>query len=287
MLSSKKFRLGTITVVFCAILSFAGEYTLAEQRPERIASTHLCTDQLLMLLAEPERIVSLSYFASNPDMSMMAESARTYPVNHGLAEELVLQKPDLILTSQFGSPSILILKSLGYQVLSVPVALTLEDIRENIQTVADAIGDPNRGREVVRQFDLELNQVSAPFHEPRPKMLIYEANGYTTGKQTLQSDILKTAGFTNLADELGISGNQYLPLEALVIHPLDALMTASDYEQNSLAYEVPNHPALRSAFENVPRVNIPGKIWICGTPFVLDALRLLTEFRIEVAESVK
>ncbi len=252
---------------------------VVEQKPTRVASTHLCTDQLLMLLAEPEHIVSVSHFASNPDMSMMAEAAEIHPVNHGLAEELVLKKPDLILTSQFGSPGVLILKSLGYRVISIPVALTLDDIRVNIQTVAEALGEPVRGTELIRKFNEDLRQAVAPYQEPRPTIVIYEANGYTTGKRTLRSEILELAGFINLAAQLGISSSQYLPLEALVMHPLDALMTAADAEKNSLAYEVPNHPALRTVFRDVPKVNIPGKVWICGTPFVTQALRQLTEFR--------
>ncbi len=275
----------TAIVAITALSPLILKDALAEQKPARVASTHLCTDQLLMLLAEPERIVSLSHYASNPDMSMMAESARAYPINHGLAEELVLQHPDLILTSQFGSPSILILKSLGYRVISIPVALTIEDIRVNIQAVAEAIGEPERGRGLIRQFNDELRQATAPDREPRPTILIYEANGYTTGKHTLQSDILEMAGFTNLAAQLGISSNQHLPLEALIMHPLEALMRVSDNEKNSLAYEVPNHPALRTVFRNVPTIDIPGKMWICGTPYVAQALRRLTDFRVKVVRS--
>ncbi len=270
------------SVIGLFVLFLAASSALAEQKPERVASTHLCTDQLLMLLAEPRQIASLSHFASNSSMSMMADAAELYPVNHGLAEELVLQKPDLILTSQFGSPSILILKSLDYRVLSIPVALTLDDIRKNIMTVAEAIGESDRGQILVKQFDDEINEMIVADEVRRPTMLIYEANGYTTGEQTLRSDILEIAGFSNLATQLGIPNDQYLPLEILVGQPLDALMTASDNERNALAYEVPNHPALRNAFENVPRINIPGKMWICGTPFVTEALRQLVNFRNEV-----
>lgn len=286
MLINVKILLRLTGLAIFSIASVLNALSYADQKPERIASTHLCTDQLLLLLAPPQRIVSLSHFASNPEMSMMAQAAKSYPANYGLAEELILYEPDLILTSQFGSPGILLLRSLGYQVLSIPVAQTIEDIRTNIKTVAEAIGEQARGAALIEQFDSEIDALRISDRETRPTIVVYDANGFTTGTQTLRSEVLELAGFSNFAAQLGLSDNRYLPLELLVMHsPLDALMINSNAEYNALAYELPSHPALRTAFTSVPTVNNPGKIWICGTPFVTQALRQLTEFRQTLVDS--
>ena len=258
-------------------------FVSADQSPQRIASTHLCTDQLLLLLSEPENIVSLSYFASNPSMSMMHEQASSYPVNHGLAEELVVLDPELILTGEYGHPSILLLRSLGYRVVSVPVALTVEDIRSNIHLIAEAIGQPERGASLVAEFDQRMRTRELQGDGSRPVIAMYGANGYTTGRSTLRTQIIERAGFKNLAVELGIVNNRHLPLEILVSHSLDAVILDSASESPALADELPNHPALRVALDNVPRVNVPNKMWICGTPFVADALDHLVAFRQRIA----
>ena len=64
---------------------------------------NLCTDQLLLLLVERNRIASLSYFASDPGYSVLADMAAGIPVNRGQADEVITFAPDLILTSQFSA----------------------------------------------------------------------------------------------------------------------------------------------------------------------------------------
>ena len=271
--------------IFCfvfAVLFVCFKIASADQKPERIASTHLCTDQLLLLIADPDRIASLSIFASNPNMSMMAESAQPYPVNHGLAEELVVLNPDLILTSQFGSPNVLLLQRLGYRILNIPVALTIDNIRSNILVIADAIGERDRAENLIREFNRRIELQRVPEHEPHPMIVMYQPNGYTFGDQTLRSQIIEYAGFKNLAIELGMSHTRHLPLEVLITSRLDALMVETDYDHAALAHELPNHPAIQTAFADVPRVDVPGKMWICGTPFITDALEHLVKFRSQI-----
>ena len=278
-------RNNLMRTIFCfvsAVSFVCFQFASADQKPERIASTHLCTDQLLLLIADPDRIASLSTFASNPEMSMMVESAQPYPVNHGLAEELVVLNPDLILTSQFGSPNVLLLQRLGYRILNIPVALTIDDIRSNILVIADAIGERDRAENLIREFNDRIELLRVPEHKPRPIIVVYRPNGYTSGDQTLRSQIVEYAGFKNLAVELGMSHNRQLPLEVLITSRIDALMMETDYDHAALAYELPNHPAIQTAFADVPRVDVPGKTWICGTTFITNALDHLVRFRSKI-----
>ena len=57
--------------------------------PRRIVSTNVCTDQLVLMLAERARIASISYLAADPTMSSMSREAVGLRVNHGLAEEII------------------------------------------------------------------------------------------------------------------------------------------------------------------------------------------------------
>ena len=274
-------------VAIAGLIIFANSVAYAESKPQRIVSTHLCTDQLLMLIADPNNLVSLSHFATNPEMSMMVDRAASFPVNHGLAEELVLLNPDLILTSQFGSPNVLILKKLGYRIVSVPVAQSLNDIRSNIRLIAAEIDEQQRGEDLIARFDRDIQVAEFVDSNDRPTILVYEANGYTIGRNTLRSEIIEKAGFVNLASKLGVSGNRRLPLETLVGQSLDAWMVSSRFKHAALAHELPNHPALKNKFASVPRVEVQGKIWICGTPFVAQALAQLSEFHRELIEQAK
>ncbi|RLA20277.1 MAG: ABC transporter substrate-binding protein, partial [Gammaproteobacteria bacterium] len=70
-------------------------------KPQRIVSLNLCADQLLLQLAEPKAIASLTHLAADPELSYLAEEATNYPLNYGSAEEILQLDPDLILAGSF------------------------------------------------------------------------------------------------------------------------------------------------------------------------------------------
>jgi iron complex transport system ATP-binding protein len=82
--------------------------------PRRIVSMNVCTDQFVMLLAERERIQSVSWLARNPEVSTTADDAAAIPVNHGLAEEILPLRPDLVVAGTFTTrPTVYLLRRLG------------------------------------------------------------------------------------------------------------------------------------------------------------------------------
>ena len=254
------------------------------EKPKNIVSTHLCTDQLLLLLSDYDRIASLSFFSHNPGMSAMSDTAKYFPVNHGFAEEIVALDPDLILTSTFGHSSILLLKKLGYRVSIIPVASNLSDIATNIRLVAEAIGEEERGEAMAVSLTSRIDAVSLPDVTKRPLLAIYNQNGFTFGQEALITQLIETAGFRNLGAELELGTAQHLPLELLLVHQPDALMLGDRSTSAALANELPNHPSLRRRYADVPRIDMQSHLWICGTPFVADALDYLVEQRIRLSQ---
>src|SRR3954470_242770 len=51
--------------------------------PQRVASLKLCTDELLLLIAAPQQIVSLSYLSQLPEETPFWAKARAYRRNDG------------------------------------------------------------------------------------------------------------------------------------------------------------------------------------------------------------
>jgi iron complex transport system substrate-binding protein len=70
-------------------------------RPQRIVSIGLCTDQLLLMLADRGQIASLSVWAKDANMSYMIDSVGDIPLNNASIEEVVRLQPDLVLASEF------------------------------------------------------------------------------------------------------------------------------------------------------------------------------------------
>ena len=74
-------------------------------RLPRIVSMNVCTDQLLLTLADPEQILGLSRFSRDGWQSWAADDARRYPVLSGGAEDVLVLKPDIVVASLFDKRS--------------------------------------------------------------------------------------------------------------------------------------------------------------------------------------
>lgn len=272
-------RFSVVVVAVALTLATTGAVP-ASAKPERIVSLNLCTDQLVMLLADRERIASVSYLAADPHASALASEAAGFRVNHGLSEEILPMNPDLVLAGAFTSrPTVFLLRKLGYSVVELPVASSLDDIRSNIRVVAEAIGEQARGEAMVAAFDARLPPRRLAPAGPRPLAVLFWANGYTSGKGTLANAAVEAAGFRTLGSELGLTGTSQLPLETLLASEADVLVVGRERDRPALANEIFRHPALRRSFATRLKVSIPDHLWVCGTPFVAEAIELLSAAR--------
>src|SRR5438128_1460806 len=90
----------------------------AQAAPRRVASLNLCTDELLLSLADPEQIASVTYLAQQPEESTLWRQARAYPKNDGSLISVVRYRPDLVVTMGGGGrDSARIAQRLGIQML--------------------------------------------------------------------------------------------------------------------------------------------------------------------------
>jgi iron complex transport system substrate-binding protein len=241
-------------------------------------SINLCTDQLAMMLAAPGQLVSVSDLAADPHSSAMAETARAYPVNQGRAEEVYLLAPDLVLAGAYTDPAtVQMLRRVGLRVEQFDTARSLGDTRDRIAQMARVLGREDAGTALIAEFDARLAALETEAG-PRPRAALYHPNGYTLGGGTLADDILRAAGFRNLAAAMAQFGGT-LPLEQLVMAAPDLLISAAPLPGASRSEAVLGHPALDALRKGRAGLRITSPDWICGTPHVLNAVERLTEAR--------
>jgi iron complex transport system substrate-binding protein len=246
-----------------------------EAPPSRVVSINLCTDQLAMLMAAPGQLHSVSHLAAQEDISALASEARGYVANHGLAEEVFLMKPDLVLAGTFTSrATFALLKRLGFRVETFAPAASFADIRAHLRRIGALLGRQDRAEELIAQFDGNLGEPQS--RAERPLAAIYYANSYTSGGGTLAGEVVERAGLDNLAKTLGYRGTAQLPLEVLIMHAPDVIIGGDRAPvRNIRAFDNLTHPALRALTRDRVQVAIPQKYWVCGGPFTAEAVRIL------------
>ena len=123
--------------------------------PRNVVSLNLCTDELLLLLADRDQIAS--WLVKDPTLSWYASSARGYPSNRGLAEEILPLRPDLVLAGEFTTPTtIALLRKLQVPLLQLSMPKSLREVEQHITRVAQALGHSTRGEQVITDMHARL-----------------------------------------------------------------------------------------------------------------------------------
>jgi iron complex transport system substrate-binding protein len=262
----------------CACLAQAG--AAAAEAPRRIVSLNMCTDQLLIDLVAPERIAAVSYLATDKTLSAEASRLTQFKSVKGTAEEVLALQPDLIIAGEYTTGATVdLLHRLGQTVLVVPLASDFDGMRATIRQIALAVGEGQRGEEVIRNFDERLRAARSTV-AGKPTAIAYQVGSFVSGPDSLLDAALTAAGYRNLAREiqLGVAGR--LPLEQLVTSPPDLLVlaNAADDFQTVLADNL-RHPALKQLMKQRPSVHLPMPYWMCATPKIAEAVEILAAMK--------
>jgi iron complex transport system substrate-binding protein len=259
-----------------------GHAAAAGAKPRRIVSLDLCADQLLIELVERERIAAVTHLAADPEVSAIWQKGKGLPVTRGAAEDVLHHKPDLILAGPFGvAPTVSLLRRLNMNVVVVPLASDFEGVRTAVRIAAAAVGEEARGEAMIAAFDRRLAEVAAPPRPPAaPSAVVYQVGGAVSVAGNLADAVLAAAGFRNKAAEYRLTRGGQVPLELLAVSPPDLLVLASAAnEYRSVVSDNLRHPALGLLRRQRASIEVPWRLWQCGTPHIADAVERLAAAR--------
>jgi iron complex transport system substrate-binding protein len=249
-----------------------------------VASINLCADQLVLTLAEPAQIRTVSWLAADPHESMLDEQAREYPLNYGSAEEILRFAPDVVVAGVFTSVfTRALLRDLGYAVVDLAPENSLADIERNIELVGAVLERQEQAAGLIVEMRERVAALAAA-RPPKPvTAVVVRPGGFTVGAQTLADELMQLAGLSNIVAEGGLDRWGSLSMETLLRSaPELVVFTGYRREQHSLANLVLEHAALTSLAATTATVTVPAKYWSCGLPASLDSVELLQAARREL-----
>ncbi|MCE7797635.1 ABC transporter substrate-binding protein [Sphingobium sufflavum] len=243
----------------------------AEARPRRIVSLNLCTDQLVLALADRAQIAGLTRNADNADMSAEAAKARGLRIMGSSAEEILALDPDLVVGMPARrNPALAVLSKQNFRAVDVPQAESYDAIRASIRAVAVAVGHPARGEAMIARMDRDL--AALPRIAPGQVAAYYQRRGYMTGTGTLVDELMNRVGLVNLAARLHKPVMAQVPLEEMVAARPDYLIMESATQRvTDQGTEMLHHPALAG----MKRITIPQAWTVCGGPAYVQAAQQL------------
>lgn len=231
-----------------------------------IASLNLCTDEYLLLLARPQEIASVSFLSQDPLESPLWKAARRHPSNRGSLEDVLGQRPNVVLTMGGGGrASALIARRLGIRVVNLRPVSAVDDVASNFRAVAAALGEPQRAE----PWLIRLARLRAT-RPPRTRDAIWlGGGGQTIGVPSVGADWMRLAGLS----QRPLTGDR-VSLEMMLVKP-PAVLVQSRYRSGQVSRSAAwlNHPIIRNA--RARRVEIDGRAWTCMGPLVIGEVERL------------
>ena len=225
-------------------------------------SLKICTDELLMDLAPPSRIASVTFLSRESAALKLWPQAARIPINHNSPEEVLATRPDLVLTDSFTSPTMrALLARSGAKVVEVPPAENFAQIRIVTRLVGQAVGEPAKADALIAQMDRTLRALSASKPKHPIRVMGWGGGGFVPGRSSLFNAVLEAAGGIDIAVEDG-----YTDVEGLIASKPDVLAYGDDYiDTPSLRVDQNAHPLLLKLYGN-RRIVYPAAYFNCGVP---------------------
>jgi iron complex transport system substrate-binding protein len=253
-----------------------GAPAVAPAQP-RVVSLNPCLDAVLVQVADRAQILGLSHYARDPQQSTIAALARTYPITYESAEEVIALRPDVVLTAAHSSPATrAALKRLNIRTELFKVPNSWAENQAQIRRIADAAGHPQRGEALIARVEAAM-ATGAPRPGTRPvTALVFQPNGFAAGHGTLVDEMMRRAGFENVAGRYGLKKWGNVSLERLLDDPPEVLL-AGQARPNAptWAERILDHPALAAIAPRMARAVFPERLLYCGGPVLIETAAVL------------
>jgi iron complex transport system substrate-binding protein len=210
--------------------------------PQRIVSQTLATDEILLAICPPQRIVALSALAVEENYSnvvILAKSVTKQAVNN--VEHILSLNPDLVFIANYNrAETVELLQATGAPVIRLSQFRHLQDIKKNIATIGYVIGEDERAAALVAKMEQDIQAIRAqiPKRQVPWRVLSYSLGNYTAGRDTTFDEMVKLVGAINVAAENGISGHVKISDEQILLWQPNFIITHAAAKELTLTRQL-------------------------------------------------
>jgi iron complex transport system substrate-binding protein len=261
----------------CIVAMVGGNAPASAADLPRVASMNVCTDQLLLTLADPDQILGLSRYSRDRFQSWAADDARRYRILSGGAEDILVLRPDVVVASTFDKRATReLLKEKGLHLVEFGVPRSLDEVKDQIREMGEIVQHPDRAAAEIARLEAAITRARQAVAQKRYRVLPLSRRGWVSGSESLLSSLLTEIGLFNAAGELGVAFGGFASLEAIVNLKPDFILvseTGDRAEDDGRAFLL--HPALERFYPPSKRIVVPDRLTVCGGVMLADALDVL------------
>lgn len=305
------FYLSILFILFCAVGCKNGTeqninkdylYTVTDatgnnlsfqHSPQRIVSYSISTDEILLDMLSPNRIIAVTHFADDPMISNVSDKCKLVPyrVNSTSAETIMSWNPDLIIVPDFIKPEIIqTLQDLKLKVYVYKTPHTIKEVKEVIKNIAALTGDDAAAHPLIENMDKRLKIVEEKLKNlsisEQKRVAFMRDDGVYYSDKTSFRDVCQYAKVYDVTKDIKYSGSGHLTQEELVrLNPDIFIIADWNYDGNHYTENMKHSILSNPAYENTGAgrdrnvIALKGANILCVSQYMADAV-------VEMAEKV-
>ena len=256
------------------------------EKPKRIVSYSISTDEILMALVEPERIAALSRLVDDPGVSSIVKEAKKISnrVQGQSVEGVLAFKPDLVIIPDFHPPEMLqSARELGLKVYIYKTPSNVEGVKRSIRQLAALTGEKEKGEAVIAEMDAKINRVqhhigSIP-KDKRKRVIQLRSEGAFYAPDNSFGDVCRYAGVSDATLELKYPSAMEITQEKIVeLNPDIIFVPDWDYDGKHEIFgeqqKIMNNPSYQGmkAVREGKVYRISGALVLTVSQYIADAV---------------
>ena len=256
------------------------------EKPKRIVSYSISTDEILMALVKPERIAALSRLVDDPGVSSIVEEAKQIParVQGNSMENVLTFKPDLVIIPDFHPPEMLqSARELGLKVYIYKTPSDIKGVKRSIRQIAALTGEKEKGEAVIAKMEARIQQVQQRLAgipaSQRKRVIQLRSEGAFYAPDNSFGDVCRHAGVSDATLELKYPSAMEITQEKVVeLNPDIIFVPDWDYDgkhnPDGERRKILNNPSYRGmkAVQQGKVYTISGALVLTVSQYIADAV---------------
>ena len=256
------------------------------EKPKRIVSYSISTDEILLALVEPQRIIALSRLVDDPGVSSVVKEAKQVPnrVQGNSMEGVLAFKPDLVIIPDFHPPEMLqSARELGLKVYIYKTPSDIKGVKRSIRQIAALTGEKDKGEAVIAKMEARIKKVQqrlAGIPVARRKRVIQlRSEGAFYAPDNSFGDVCRHAGVSDATLELKYPSAMEITQEKVVeLNPDIIFVPDWDYDgkhnPDGEKRKILNNPSYRGmkAVQQGKVYTISGALVLTVSQYIADAV---------------
>ena len=270
-----------------SVIDAFGNKIYFSQKPIRIVSLGLSSDEVIIKIVPKSRILALSTRADEIGISNITELVKDIPLRGSVhsVENILKMNPDVVIIPDFYSSEVYqTFRDLGIKIFIYKTPTNIQESMRFVNELAVVVGEKSQGKAIIGTMERKLQSINNKIKNisERKRVILVRPTGVFYAPKSIFGDVCKHAGVFDVTQELkpfyDMKNTKITQEEIIRLNPDIIIITDwSDAGQNDprkQREEILNNPAYKhiNAIKNGQVILLPGRHLLTGSQFIVNSV---------------